>query len=266
MTRDLHVLVKHDFLSKVQAQFLSDTKNNLGDKEYIVCLDFSENYACRLQNSVQSEYWSTKQATIHPYVTYYKKNGELKHKSFVIISEDLEHDSSAVNLFNTKLIFFMVKSFGKRNIKKIHYFSDGAASQYKNKYNFINLLYHKKDFKIDADWNFFASAHGKGACDGIGGVVKRNAYRSTLQNRSEEKITGPLSLFKWAKAYFKSIEFDYCSKEEHKTHAKKLEQRYLTAKTIKNTRQFHQFVPTGKNEIKCKIFGKHDESVTVKII
>ncbi|KAJ8943495.1 hypothetical protein NQ318_016275 [Aromia moschata] len=33
----------------------------------------------------------------------------------------------------------------------------------------LNLLYHEEDFGIKAEWNFFATAHGKGACDGIGG-------------------------------------------------------------------------------------------------
>lgn len=265
LMKDLPVALKHDFLAKSQSQFLTSTKNNLDYKECVVCLDFSENYTCRVQNSVQSEYWNTTQATIHPYVIYHKKNGVVAHTNFVIISEELEHDSSAVNLFNSKLISFMKNRFGQQNIKKIHYFSDGAGSQYKNKYNFVNLLHHKKDFKIDAEWNFFASAHGKGACDGIGGVVKRNAYRSSLQNRHQEKITGAKSLFEWAKTYFKSIHFDFCTKLEHEIHCKKLKNRYSKAKTIQNTRQFHRFVPNEKQEMECKYFSADNKSVVVLV-
>ena len=51
----------------------------------------------------------------------------------------------------------------------------------------MNLLNHKKDFVIEAEWQFFATSHGKGACDGIGGCVKRNAYRASLQNRNSKK-------------------------------------------------------------------------------
>ena len=47
------------------------------------------------------------------------------------------------------------------NIKQIHYFSDGAASQYKNYNNFANARYHFYDFEIKAIWNFFATSHGK---------------------------------------------------------------------------------------------------------
>ena len=51
------------------------------------------------------------------------------------------------------------------------YFSDGCAGQYKNCKNFINLCHHLEDFGIPAEWHFFATSHGKGPCDGLGGVV-----------------------------------------------------------------------------------------------
>jgi hypothetical protein len=203
---------------------------------------------------------------IHPYVVYYKKNNVVGHKSFVIISENLEHDSSSVHLFNSKLISYIKQHFGRRNVRKIIYFSDGAGSQYKNKYNFINIFNHKKDFGVEAEWHFFATANGKGACDGIGGVVKRNAYRSSLQNKNPIKITGPKSLYDWAKGYFSSIDFNYCTKQEHETHSVTLKKRYSEAKTLKNTRQFHCFIPKGKNAMECKIFSAHDQSKIITFI
>jgi len=65
--------------------------------------------------------------------------------------------------------------------QKILYFSDEAASQYKNCKNFLNLCHHKVDFGVDAEWHFFATSHGKGPCDGLGGTVKRLAARASLQ-------------------------------------------------------------------------------------
>ena len=62
------------------------------------------------------------------------------------------------------------------SIKKIHYFSDGCAGQYKSKYAFNNLCNHEADFGIAAEWNFFATSHGKNPCDGIGGNLKLTAY------------------------------------------------------------------------------------------
>jgi hypothetical protein len=46
------------------------------------------------------------------------------------------------------------------------------SAQYKNRKNFSNLAFHKQDFDLSARWYNFASAHGKGAYDGIGGTIK----------------------------------------------------------------------------------------------
>ena len=45
--------------------------------------------------------------------------------------------------------------------------------QYKNFKSFLNLMHHQLDFGVPASWSFHATSHGKGACDGIGGPVKR---------------------------------------------------------------------------------------------
>lgn len=72
--------------------------------------------------------------------------------------------------------------------KKVHYFSDGAGSQFKNRYHLACVIYHSTDFGIEATWNFFETAHGKGPVDGIGGEVKRAVWRAILQNRAVVNI------------------------------------------------------------------------------
>ena len=61
------------------------------------------------------------------------------------------------------------------SLENIKYFSDGAAGQYKNYKNMLNLTCHNQDFDVNAEWHFFATSHGKSPCDGIGGTVKRLA-------------------------------------------------------------------------------------------
>ncbi len=119
--------------------------------------------------------------------------------------------------------------FGRQEVKKIYYFSDGAGSQYKNKFNFLNLLNHEKDFGIKAEWHFFATAHGKGACDGIGGSVKRSARRASLQNKT---IVTTQKLYEWAKTFFKKIDFGFCSLSDYRKHETKLQVRFEPAKTV----------------------------------
>ena len=43
---------------------------------------------------------------------------------------------------------------------------------YKNYKNICNLLYHRDYFGLDAEWHFFATSHGKNACDGTGRLLK----------------------------------------------------------------------------------------------
>ena len=117
--------------------------------EFLVLADFSENYSFVVQDEVQGFHWNNSQATIHPFVIYYRDSGKLHHISFVVISECLHHDTVAVYLFQKNLIKFLKERFFPR---KIFYFSDGAAAQYKNRKNFLNLCLHEADFGVTAEW------------------------------------------------------------------------------------------------------------------
>ncbi len=84
---------------KGTSQHLSKLKDELKDNEAIVLLDFSENYAFVAQDVVQSFHWNNSQATLHPFVVYYKSKGELKHLNLCVISDCLKHDTLAVHTF-----------------------------------------------------------------------------------------------------------------------------------------------------------------------
>ena len=91
---------------------------------------------------------------------------------------------------------------------------------------------HKNDFGVDAEWHFFETAHGKRACDGISGCIKRNAYLPSLQNTP---ITTTENLFERAKNFFNKINFEYSSVNEYEDNKKKLEVRFSKAKAVKGT-------------------------------
>ncbi|KAL5491531.1 hypothetical protein EMCRGX_G016833 [Ephydatia muelleri] len=206
-------LRKHDFIAKEQAAFLVE-KSSLQEGEIVVLGDFAENYSFVIQDAVQGFHWNNTQATIHPFVAYYYDavRGEVCFLNFVIISDSLTHDSVAVHCFVKKLLTFLVT---KLTVKKVYYFSDGAASQYKNKKNFVNLAFHNRDFKnIEAEWHFFATAHGKGPCDGLGGTVKREAVSTSLKRPLEGQIQTPQELSEWAKDAIPSVTFEFVDKKE----------------------------------------------------
>ena len=164
------------------------------------------------------------------------------------------------------MIQYLIKIHGKDNIKKLIFFSDGAASQYKNKSNFINMTHLQKNTDINVQWNFFATSHGKGACDGIGGTVKRNAYRASLQRPVDSHITTPQHFFDWAKNFFKKNSFDFCTTTEYETEQRSLKSRFSKAILIQNTRKYHSFQPATKpKHILCKIISSIDKSDLCKI-
>ena len=178
----LETLRSHAFIATQQASFYSECKSSLSTGGMLVTLDFSKNYSFILQDAAQGYHWNNSQASIHPFVAYYIDSSEkLCHFSYVIISESLHHNTAAVFLYQKCFINF-VKQFlpPVSQPHKIIHFSDRAGSQYKNRKNFLNLCLHEDDFGVFAEWHFSATAHGKGACDGVGGTVKRLAARASL--------------------------------------------------------------------------------------
>ena len=183
----LERLRRHDFIARMQAQYLQEAKRSLAEGEFLAVGDFAENYAFVVQDASQSFHWNNSQATLHPFVIYYMTDGNLENCSFVIISECNTHDVIAVHLFQSKLVSFLKEKFDA--VRKIVYFSDGCAAQYKNCKGFLNLCHHEIDFGMSAEWNFFATSHGKGPCDGVGGTVKRLATRASLQRPNSPILT-----------------------------------------------------------------------------
>ena len=252
----LELLRPHSFIAAQQASYYSNSKSGLAPREMLVTVDFSENYSFVLQDAAQGFHWNNSQATIHPFAAYFKNKGELCHLSYVVVSECLHHDTTAVHLYQKCFTAFLRKFFPTRSQPhKIIYFSDGAASQYKNRKNFINLCHHKEDFGITAEWHFSATAHGKGACDGLGGTVKRLAARASLQRPYNDQIMTARQLFDWATISIPTVHFDYCSSEDYELEQKYLEQRFMKARTIPGTRKLHSFIPVSEDKLQVKAFS-----------
>ena len=124
LAEDLLILLKQDFIAKSQAEYLAKLKDTVGEGEFIVTEDFSENYTYQIQNEIQSQHWCKDQITLHVFVVYYRENNVLRNENFVIFSENLKHDSVAVHLFNGILISQLKGKFGDR-IRKFFYFRLG---------------------------------------------------------------------------------------------------------------------------------------------
>lgn len=237
----LSILKSHHFIAKQQAAYVSSRKETLQRGEVLVHMDFSENYAFVAQDAAQSFHFNNNQCSVHPVVYYYRdEQMQLKHKSLVVLSDCLHHDTSAVYLAQ-KIVIDHIKS--TCFVEKVIYVTDGAAQQYKNRFQFVNLMWHEEEFGLKAEWHFFATAHGKGACDGIGAILKRGARRASLQITSGEPILTPDALFQWAKRNLKQIDVFFVAKQEYEATKQSLQPRFATAKTIPATQKCHSFIP-----------------------
>jgi hypothetical protein len=68
--------------------------------------------------------------------------------------------------------------------RQLHIFSDGPASQTKNRFVLAILPQLRSHFHLQLlTWSFFATSHGKGPVDGVGGMAKRMVWQAVLSRR-----------------------------------------------------------------------------------
>ena len=140
-------------------------------------------------------------------------------------------------------------------VKKIHYFTDDFAGQYKNKNNFINLCHHEDDFGLAAEWNFFTTSHGKSACDGIGGTVKRLVTKASLHRPYNDQILTSDAIINFCNENINDIKFFNVPPEDVAPSETELKVRFELARTVKGTLQFHRFVPVSKSRLHVNMLG-----------
>ncbi|KAJ8685607.1 hypothetical protein QAD02_021400 [Eretmocerus hayati] len=187
-------LKTHSFIGKEQSSFFKKTKESLTFGQFLVSLDYAENYAFTFQDAAQRFHYNNDQCSIATVVIYWiDEQGILQHQSLAILSDNLTHDTASVYCLQEIITNHVKKRFP--HAKKTFYFSDGATQHFKNRFNFENLLHHADDFSLEAEWHFHVTAHGKNACDGIGAIIKSTARRESLQKISSDFILTPMQLY-----------------------------------------------------------------------
>ena len=249
LSTNISKLTRHHDISSEQISYLKTLKSIIPAYEIIIIGDFSENYTYDVQDSIQGFYFVNAQCTIHPFVIYFKSEDQVQHQSYCFISDELKHDSLMVYAFISNLIGDLKSKH--QILTKVHYFSDGCAGQYKNCYNLMNLCKHYEDFGIDAEWNFFATSHGKNACDGIGGLVKRSLSKASLQRPLANQILTSEAVFNHCNENLSTnIIFYHVSGTDINNYQEKLKDRFDLAQTVRGTRSFHKFVPHDQYQLK----------------
>lgn len=255
----LRILKPHSFIAKQQTLFIAERKKNLHEGEVIVTFDFSENYSYVCQDASQEFHFNNDQCTVLPVIFYYKENNELRHKSYVFLSESLKHDTAAVYSVQTLLIPEIKKNIS--NLKRIIYMTDGAKQHFKNRFQIANLIHHKNDFDVQAEWHYSATAHGKSTYDGIGATFKREAYRVSLTTKPQDAILTARALYNWAKNHFKMINIFYFDKTYHEKIRRKLNKRFEGACPVPEILKSHGFLLGSDNTMIIKRYSNEEGGV-----
>ena len=108
---------------------------------------------------------------------------------------------------------------------------------------------------MSAEWHFFATSHGKGPCDGLGGTLKRLAARASLQRPYENQILTPIEFFNFCDKEIKQIDAVYTTHDQYQAEAELLEERHLTATTIAGTQKLHSFIPVNCSTLEVRFFS-----------
>ena len=237
-------------VSRVKTQYtaIRELKADLPKNEILVHMEFAENFTCSNADEVQSAYWNSTAVKLHPVVVYYRKE-ELEHRNFIFVSDVTNHNSTAVYTILKKLVPELKSLLP--DLKVVHYWTDSPFSQYRNKYIFDIVQHHVDLFNVQARWNYFESGHGKGPCDGLGGIAKRQAAEACKQGKVN--IQDAIDFFQWAKTQRKSIEYIFYTRSEYEETAKELETR--NPKTIPGTMKLHAVFPVEQTlytrEVSC---------------
>lgn len=235
--------LKSKFLNHVltiehQYKAIRMLKATLTTNEVLIHCDFSENYSCKYAHEVQSMHFggSRQNITIHTVVIYFRDELETKKKCFATLSESLDHTTPAVWAHLEPLLLWIRQNLPQVNT--LHFLSDSTCSQYRNKRMIYFLQYHLKDIFPGLNaftWNYTESGHGKGAPDGVGGVLKRTADRLVAEGKDLNDFQ---SVFKYLEDRCLGITLLLVS-EEQITKMKLLFENQ-TLKSFKGTLKVHQ--------------------------
>lgn len=192
--------VMHKYLIKVQFDCLRDLRENLQENHAYVTMDFSNNFQTMSQDEVQAAFFGRHYIEVFTCIVHV---GSQKPISFIITNDKASHSKEHVFFYIRLIIAELKQKFPQ--LVNIHFVSDGAASQFKNRYTLSNLLFMMKEFDLIATHQFTPSNHGKNAVDGLGGIVKRGVFKRIMTRKAE--VYNSKEFIDCAKDIFGSIIF-----------------------------------------------------------
>ena len=234
-------LVKNDFPSyrehvrvkRIQsAQFEEDK-----EKSRVLQVDFAMAYSCEYQDEVQSALWSRSSVQLFTAALFVK--GECK--TYLICSDTHNKGKDAVFTFINELYEHFDSSGLMSDETEVEdiIFTDGPSSEFKNKYA-MQLLYSlSQKYKRNFSWKYFATSHGKGVVDGVGGRAKSLVRQKSLSKSGKQVVQNAQDFFDVARSVMSSTTVLLCSQQEI-ANAIKAKNPWVDVPNVAGIRQMHE--------------------------
>jgi len=109
------------------------------------------------------------------------------------------------------------------------------------------------------NWHYFATSHGKGVVDAVGGTVKRLVYRSILAG---QQCTSATEFVKIAQSKTNTIEVAELTQNDIDESKAQMEPIFKSIKTVSETKKIHCVKALPNNSIEYRYYSR---SATKKI-
>ena len=101
-------------------------------------------------------------------------------------------------------------------------------------------------------WHYFATSHGKGVVDGLGGTVKRLVYSSILGGQQCKSAADFVAIAQSKTKVMEIIEIQQSRIDDSKA---RLENIFNATKSIPQTKKIHSIRVLTNNSIECKYYS-----------
>jgi hypothetical protein len=218
----------HSFITHVQHIHFEEYKENVSPSSIVLQVYFSENYRTVYQDEIQNAFFNHNQSGLFTGVIWSSPDSEVI--SYTIVSDDISQDKYLIHACLTEIITNLNKRFS--SLKTVNIFSDGAVSQFEQRFSFANLTFLSNDYDLNLIQNFFSSGHGCGAVDGVGGNVTRLVWKGVMANQCVTRSAPYFVCYTTAVA--KSMNIILMDAEHIKSQSLLLDQRWKKVRPIPN--------------------------------
>ncbi|CAF1309948.1 unnamed protein product [Adineta ricciae] len=246
--------LSHVFVKRKQSTYFEYIKDNAGDSTVVCQVDYAENFTLQHQDQIQSAHWSKKQVSIFTAYAWMGGSGG-EGFSFGFVSNSTDHNKYSV-ITCLEILIDEITSI-MPDVQEIIFFSDGASSQFKNRYILQHLTNIMDKTDLNISWNYFSSSHGKGIVDSIGGTLKRLVWFEILAGA---RVTSAKDFVDVCHRKTTTIIVGFVQQVQFDTTRRLLEKPFEKTVSVPNLRQQHHIKVLYKDIIEYALYSTREET------